>query len=356
MPCACAIACSSGWVMKPATVCASAPKYAVVTVTTAFSVCGYWRTVSEVTARTPSTRISALTTIASTGFLMKISVKFMAATCERNHRGKKYPAPAPASSAMEPGIQFDFRSYAKKQGSKWIRLRRNDARVLSSIFGRRRIGIAGRPYAVVNLDRRAVLQLQLPAGHHLGALRQTLDDRHLIAARATGDHEGLLHHQRIRRKLLLVLARTVVNRLATLRARPCLRLVVIGFLQHRVNRFAVRVVDHRGLRQRQIALGGAGIHGNFREHAGRQLTVMVRNGGLDLHVAGVVVHFRIDRTDLAGERVIAERVQRQIDLLSDMYATELTLRHEEVHIQRIQLLHRHDRGTGVEIRTGIDGD
>jgi len=33
-----------------------------------------------VSARSPSTRISALTTIASTGFLMKISVKFIAAS------------------------------------------------------------------------------------------------------------------------------------------------------------------------------------------------------------------------------------------------------------------------------------
>src|ERR1700680_1210189 len=78
MPCACAIADSSGCVMKPATVAASAPSYAVLMVTTAFSVWGYWLTGKLPTERKPSTRISRLMTTASTGRLMKRSVKFMA--------------------------------------------------------------------------------------------------------------------------------------------------------------------------------------------------------------------------------------------------------------------------------------
>src|SRR5690348_7434723 len=46
-------------------------------VTTAFSVFGYWFTGSPKTDRRPSTTMSRLTTSARTGFLMKISVKFM---------------------------------------------------------------------------------------------------------------------------------------------------------------------------------------------------------------------------------------------------------------------------------------
>jgi hypothetical protein len=50
----------------------------VVTVMTAFSVFGYSSTGSDMKARMPSTRISRLTTLASTGRRMKISVNFIA--------------------------------------------------------------------------------------------------------------------------------------------------------------------------------------------------------------------------------------------------------------------------------------
>ena len=50
---------------------------AIVTVTTAFSVRGNCRIGSVPTERTPSTRIIRLTTLASTGRRMKMSVKFM---------------------------------------------------------------------------------------------------------------------------------------------------------------------------------------------------------------------------------------------------------------------------------------
>ena len=79
MPLAWAIAFSSGVVMKPATTAGSAPYSVVVTVTTAFSVRGYCSTGSEPTARNPSTRIIRLTTVASTGRRMKMSVKFIVA-------------------------------------------------------------------------------------------------------------------------------------------------------------------------------------------------------------------------------------------------------------------------------------
>ena len=47
-------------------------------VTTVSLVSGYWRTSRENRERRPTTRISRLTTLASTGRRMKMSVKFMA--------------------------------------------------------------------------------------------------------------------------------------------------------------------------------------------------------------------------------------------------------------------------------------
>src|SRR5262249_9357208 len=78
MPSAAAMARSSGVVMNPRTRSALAPTYTVVTVTVALSSLGYWRTFSERTACRPATRMTRLTTIASTGRRMKMSVNFMA--------------------------------------------------------------------------------------------------------------------------------------------------------------------------------------------------------------------------------------------------------------------------------------
>src|SRR5690242_7635165 len=61
--------------MKPRTRSAFAPTYGVVTVTVALSIFGYCRTLSVRIACSPATRISRFTTIASTGRLMKRSVK-----------------------------------------------------------------------------------------------------------------------------------------------------------------------------------------------------------------------------------------------------------------------------------------
>src|SRR4249919_1319722 len=57
---------------------------------TAFCSSGYWRTFNDVLARRPSSRMNRLTTSASTGFLMKMSVNFIVrplrggATCCRH--------------------------------------------------------------------------------------------------------------------------------------------------------------------------------------------------------------------------------------------------------------------------------
>src|SRR6478672_975576 len=65
---------SSGVVMKPRTRSAFAPTYAVETRTTAMSLRGYCRTLSERIACSPAMRITRLTTIARTGRLTNRSV------------------------------------------------------------------------------------------------------------------------------------------------------------------------------------------------------------------------------------------------------------------------------------------
>ena len=77
MPSALAISRSSGVVMKPWMRSASAPKYVVLMLITAFCSSGYSRTFSALNARSPNSRMNRLTTTASTGLLMKISVNFI---------------------------------------------------------------------------------------------------------------------------------------------------------------------------------------------------------------------------------------------------------------------------------------
>ena len=77
MPSALAITRSSGVVMNPRTRSALAPTYTVVTCTTAMSLRGYCRTLSERIACNPAIRMTRFTTIASTGRLTNKSVNFM---------------------------------------------------------------------------------------------------------------------------------------------------------------------------------------------------------------------------------------------------------------------------------------
>src|SRR5437868_7587457 len=77
MPSAEAMTRSSGVVMNPRTRSALAPMYAVVTVMAAFSLRGYWRTLSERIACTPAITMMRLTTMARTGRRMKRSVNFI---------------------------------------------------------------------------------------------------------------------------------------------------------------------------------------------------------------------------------------------------------------------------------------
>src|SRR6202521_3100258 len=113
-------------------------------VTTAFWVLGYWRTAKLVSERTPSTRISRLMVMASTGLRMKRSVKFMCA---------------------------------------------------DSLFLRLRIGAVRWLHLVVHDQWRAALELDLAAGHHLGSGLDAFQDGYLIAARRAGGDEHLLREQ-----------------------------------------------------------------------------------------------------------------------------------------------------------------
>src|ERR1051325_9788145 len=94
----------------------------------AFSVLGNCRTGRLNTARTPSTRISRLTTVASTSLRMKRSVNFI---CCRER----------------------------------------------SLLDRLGIRVERRLHRIVDVDRHAVAQLELAAGHDLVAFLQALEDR-----------------------------------------------------------------------------------------------------------------------------------------------------------------------------------
>src|SRR5215472_14296726 len=148
MPFACAIEFSSGVVMKPATSEGSAPKYVVVTVTTAFSVRGYCSTGSSAIERSPSTSSVRLTTVARTGRSTKISVNFLMS--------------AP-----------------------------------SLILGLGR-GVVRGLDRVVHDHRHARTQLDLPGRHHGVAFLDSGENRDLVSAGRSGGDELLLCHQRAR--------------------------------------------------------------------------------------------------------------------------------------------------------------
>src|SRR6202171_3945231 len=179
-------------------------------VTTAFWVLGYWRTARLVSERTPSTRINRLMVIASTGLRMKRSVKFMCA---------------------------------------------------DSFFLRLRIGAVRRLHLVVHDQRRAVFELDLSAGYHLGAGLDAFQDRDLIAARRAGGDEHLLREQA--RVALFVLVFLLVRWL------------------HHEHRVAVGIEGDCGLGKSDIAVLLARVHPDIGEHPGKQLSLGIGDCVLD---------------------------------------------------------------------------
>src|SRR6266446_1468515 len=233
-------------------------------VTTAFWVFGYWRTARLVSERTPSTRIKRLMVIASTGLRMKRSVKFI---------------------------------YA------------------DSLFLRLRIGTVRWLHLVVDDQRRAALELDLAAGHHLGAGLDAFQDSYLIAARRAGGDEYLLREQA--RVALFVLVFLLVGRL------------------HHEYRVAVGIEGDCGLGKRDIAALLARVHPHIGEHPGKQLSLGIGDRGLDLHVAGVGIDLGVDRIDLPGEANALVGVRRQCHRLADRDLRQLLLRQIEVHVNGI---------------------
>src|ERR1700675_5030926 len=123
-------------------------------VTMAFSVCGYWLIGKLPTERKPSTRIIRVMTTASTGRRMKRSVNFMAR---------------------------------------------------ASLLLRRRVLVVQRLHAIVDAQRRAVLQFKLSAGDHHRPLGNALQDRDLISPRRPRRDEHLLRLElRIALRVFLV--------------------------------------------------------------------------------------------------------------------------------------------------------
>src|SRR5690554_4958636 len=165
MPSALATSRSSGVVMKPWIRLASAPKYVVLTVTTAFCSSGYWRTLSSVYERMPSSRMNRLTTIASTGFLMKRSVNFI------------------GSSGFPGG--------GGRSGGGWNRAVPGPR----SAVGRLRVFVGGGLDFVVDGHRGIVAQAQqATVDHGLARLQPAGDDDH-VAAGGAGGHEALADDQ-----------------------------------------------------------------------------------------------------------------------------------------------------------------
>src|SRR5688500_16718576 len=111
----------------------------VVTRMTAMSLRGYCRTLSERIPYRPAIRITRLTTTASTGRRMKMSVSFIA---------------TPSSVVRRPG-------------------------------GR----VVGWGHGVVHEDSSAAAQLEDAGGHNLRAGGDAFQHRHLIAAPAAQLHE-----------------------------------------------------------------------------------------------------------------------------------------------------------------------
>src|SRR5262249_51165015 len=132
-------------------------------------------------ARTPSTRINMLNTSDSTGRWTKMSVNFMAPhfaqafACSLSVQG----GPSP----VHPRVVYDA----------------------PSLFLRAGIGVVPWLYRVVDVQRRAVAQLQLPAGHDHIARLNALDHGHLVAAGRPERHEDLLGNQVLLATALLLL-------------------------------------------------------------------------------------------------------------------------------------------------------
>src|SRR5437660_1166946 len=170
MPSALATTRSIGVVTNPRTRSALAPTYTVVTCTTAMSLRGYCRTLSDRIACNPAIRMTRFTTIASTGRLTNKSVNFMSALTAANERNIPHPALRPFSAKSK---RFD------------------DLLNLAVLRFRSRVVVG--LHRVVDHDRCPIAQLEHSRAHNFIAGIQAGHNRHLIAARPFNSHHLLTH-------------------------------------------------------------------------------------------------------------------------------------------------------------------
>src|ERR1700722_2245149 len=111
---------------------------------------------------------------------------------------------------------------------------------------------------IVHGDQGAVPEFELTAGDDQIAGLNALEDRYLVAACRTGLDDLLLHPKIARCGWFSVWRR---GRRGWCGARG---------LDDK-NRCPVGAVDHRGLRQRQVALGAARVDADIHVHAWQQL-------------------------------------------------------------------------------------
>src|SRR6266481_7606765 len=201
MPSAEAMTRSSGVVTKPRTRSAAAPTYTVVMVITAFSLRGYWRTLSERIACTPAITIRRLTTRATTGRRMNRSVNFIGCSLVhglRRHLGARSQIvlhhDADAVAELE-GAAADDGLSGRQTGSD----RDEVSAPLSQpdeLLVRDQSGIAGRILLLLDgEDRIAVRRVEDGGGgdhQHRPLLgREHVDvDEHARAQAAVGVREG----------------------------------------------------------------------------------------------------------------------------------------------------------------------
>src|SRR5437763_17219450 len=142
------------------------------------SLRGYWRTLIVRIACKPAMRITKLTTSASTGRLMKRSVKdFMQKSQVRTGDATPSSRPPARGRAGSNISSFVFRALSFASRVHWVRI---DLRV------RRQI--------VVDRHRHSVSQFENSGAHNSFAGFQSFRNRHEIAARMTATHKLLSNH------------------------------------------------------------------------------------------------------------------------------------------------------------------
>ena len=98
------------------------------------------------------------------------------------------------------------------------------------------------------------------------------------------------------------------------------------------DRIAIRCITNRRRRQRDHRTACAQSYLYLNEHAGPQFTLWVRECGLDLDIAGCLVHYRIERRDAAGEHPSGQILAGDSQAAANSYLPECLLRKTHIDI------------------------